>query len=51
MLQCKFPCKGIATIADEVVKTCARKVTVLLLICHLHLVVDGSILPVPGVFL
>ena len=51
MLQCKFPCKGVAAIADEVVGTCAGIVTLLLLIRHFHIVVDGNILPVLGVFL
>ena len=50
-IQCKFPCKGVAAIADEVVGTCAGIVTLLLLIRHFHIVVDGNILPVLGVFL
>lgn len=50
ILQCQFPCRGIEAIADEVVETSARMVTLLLLICHFHLV-DGNILPVLGVFL
>lgn len=47
MLQCKFPCKGVAAIANKV-GTCAGMVT---LLRHFHFVVDGNVLPVPGVFL
>lgn len=51
ILQCKFPCKGIAAIADDAVEACAKMVTLQFQIFQLDFVVDGDVLPVLGVFL
>lgn len=50
-IQCKFPCKGVAAIADGIVGTCAEMVILQPPACHLHSVVGGNTLAVLAVFL